>query len=70
MNSYAHAGIHPLRRHAEGYPTALIHGVLCNANGLGVMACMQAVVLSGAQPLQRQILDIAEKYSDCMPPRL
>jgi hypothetical protein len=67
LNSYTHAGIHPLRRHAEGYPTALIHSVLCNANGLGVAACMQAVVLSNEQPLQRQILDIAAKYPGCTP---
>ena len=70
LNSYTHAGIHPLRRHAEGYPIALIHSVLCNTNGLGVMACMQAVVLSDEQPLQRQILDIAAKYPGCMPPLL
>jgi hypothetical protein len=36
LNSYAHAGIHPLRRHADGYPVALAHSVLCNANGLAV----------------------------------
>ena len=28
LNSYTHAGIHPLRRHADGYPTMLIHNVL------------------------------------------
>jgi hypothetical protein len=67
LNSYAHAGIHPLRRHAEGSPTALIHSVLCNANGLGVIACMQAVVLSDKQPLQRQVLAIAANYPGCMP---
>lgn len=70
LNSYAHAGIHPLRRHSEGYPTSLIHAVLCNANGLAVMSCMQAVVLSGEQPLQRTVLDIAARYPDCMPPPL
>lgn len=35
LNSYAHAGIHPLRRHADGYPTELLTNVLCNASGLG-----------------------------------
>jgi hypothetical protein len=48
-------------------PAEAIHSVLCNANGLGVMACMQAVVLSGEQTLQRQVLDIAAKYPGCMP---
>ena len=67
LNSYTHAGIHPLRRHADGYPTMLIHNVLCNANGVGVLSCMQAVVLSSAQPLQRDILNIAAKYPSCMP---
>lgn len=67
LNSYAHAGIHPLRRHAEGYPLQLFEGVVRNANGLGVMAAMQSVVLSGAQPLQREILTLASQYPSCMP---
>lgn len=68
LNSYAHAGIHPLRRHQDGYPLSLIHSVLCNANGLAVLSCMQAVVLSGEQPLQRALLDLAAKHPTCMPP--
>lgn len=70
LNSYAHAGIHPLRRHAEGYPIQLFEGIAKNANGLGVVAAMQSAVLSGVQPLQREILSIASQYSDCMPPPL
>jgi hypothetical protein len=70
LNSYAHAGIHPIRRHVEGYPLKLIHDVLRNANGLAVMTCMQAVVLSGQQPLQRTLLELAGKRSTCMPPPL
>lgn len=56
-----------MRRHAEGYPEPLLLAVLCNANGVGVMSCMQAVVLSGEQPLQKQVLKIAAKYPRCMP---
>lgn len=67
LNSYAHAGIHPLRRHAKSYPEALAHSVLCNANGLAVVSGMQAVVLGGAQALQRQVLDLAAKHPSCMP---
>ena len=70
LNSYAHAGIHPIRRHDEGYPLKLLHDVLRNANGLAVMICMQAVVLSGQQPLQRTVLELAGKRSACMPPPL
>lgn len=70
LNSYVHVGIHPLRRHAEGYPLALLHNVLCNANGLAIVSGLQAVVLGGAQPLQREILSLAARHSQCMPPPL
>jgi hypothetical protein len=70
LNSYAHAGIHPIRRHADGYPTELIHSVLCNANGLAILCGMQAVVLGGLQPLQREILSLAAAHKSCMPPPL
>lgn len=70
LNSYAHAGIHPLRRHLEGYPVPLFHSVLCNSNGLAVVSFMQAVVLGGAQPRQRQLLDLAARFPHCMPPPL
>lgn len=70
LNSYAHAGIHPIRRHAEGYPLQLIESIAKNSNGLAVLSAMQASVLSGVQPLQRKILDLAARYPDCMPPPL
>lgn len=70
LNSYAHAGIHPIRRHGEGYPQQLVHDVLRNANGLAVMTCMQAVVLSGRQPMQRTLLELAGNRPTCMPPPL
>lgn len=70
LNSYTHAGIHPLRRHAEGYPAALLKAVLCNSNGLGILTCMQAVALAGEQPLQKEVLETAEKYSSVLPDRL
>lgn len=70
LNSYAHAGIHPIRRHDDGYPLQLLQDVLRNANGLAVVGCMQAAVLSGQQPLQRTILALAAKRPSCMPPPL
>ncbi len=70
LNSYVHAGIHPIRRHSEGYPIQLIYDVLRNTNGLGVMAAMQAVVLSGEQPMQKNVLALAFEFNDCMPPPL
>ena len=70
LNSYAHAGIHPIRRHGDGYPVEFVHDVLRNANGLAVVSCMQAAVLAGEQPLQRTVLDLASKRPACMPPPL
>ena len=70
LNSYAHAGIHPIRRHDDGYPVQLLQDVLRNANGLAIIGCMQAAVLSGQQPLQRSILSVAAKHPSCMPPPL
>jgi hypothetical protein len=70
LNSYAHAGIHPLRRHEEGYPLILLKDALRNANGLAVFSCFQVVVLAGRQPLQKALLEIAARYPNCMPPPL
>lgn len=70
LNSYAHAGIHPIRRHGDGYPVQLLHDILRNANGLAVVSCMQAAVISGQQPLQRSVLALAAKHPACMPPPL
>jgi len=70
LNSYVHAGLHPLRRHQDGYPLPLLGDVLRNANGLAVLSCMQSAVLSDQQPLQRTLLDIATKHKACMPPPL
>jgi len=66
MNSFAHAGIHAIRRHLDGYPVELMGSIVKNTNGMAVLSCMQAVVLSGEQPLQRQILDLAAKHPNCM----
>lgn len=70
LNSYTHAGIHPIARHAKGYPVRLLEDVTKNANAVAVVSAMQAVVLAGEQPLQSKIFSVAEKYPDCMPPIL
>lgn len=70
LNSYAHAGIHPLRRHEDGYPLDLLKDAFRNANGLAVVSSMQAVVLAGSQLLQKKLLEIAARHPNCMPPPL
>jgi hypothetical protein len=54
----------------EGYPVALLADVLRNANGLGIVTGMQAAVLSECQLLQKQILELAGRLPECMPPPL
>lgn len=70
INSYVHAGIHPLHRHAHGYPDDLCAGVLRNATGVAVLSWMQNAVLARRQDLQRVILQIAARYPSCLPPPL
>ncbi|TQM12263.1 hypothetical protein FB548_2194 [Pseudoxanthomonas sp. 3HH-4] len=62
LNSYVHAGIHPIRRHAEGYPLELLANVMKNVNGLTVVTAMQAAILTGIPNLQREVLDIADRF--------
>ena len=70
INSYVHAGIHPLHRHAHGYPDDLCVGVLRNANGVALLSWMQSAILARRQDLQRVILQIAARYPSCLPPAL
>lgn len=62
LNSYAHAGIHPVRRHMEGYPPVLIREALLNVNGMLMLTAMQASILTGVPGLQRQVLEVGERY--------
>lgn len=62
LNSYVHAGIHPVCRHVEGYPAALIREALLNVNGLLMLTAMQASVLTGLPGLQRQVLEVGGRY--------
>ncbi len=70
LNSYVHAGIHPIRRHSEGYPIKLIQDVTRNTNALAIICAMHAVVLSGRQPMQKKVLELAANYPNCMHPPL
>ncbi len=55
MNSFVHGGIHPLRRHAEGFPVPLALQVLRSSNGLLTMTAMTLAVLTGDESITRPI---------------
>jgi hypothetical protein len=69
LNSFVHTGRHAIRRNHEGYPKDLVAGILQNCNGLGVFTCMQAVLLSGAPQLQKDIIEIGDRHEGCVPKR-
>jgi len=67
MNSFVHGGIHPLRRHAEGFPVALALQVLRNSNGLLTMTGMALAVLTGDEAITKPMSRIQPEFADCLP---
>jgi hypothetical protein len=69
LNSYVHAGIHPIQRHETGYPVQLVHQILKNSNGLALVAAMQGAVLTGNQQAVRHVGGFQETHQACLPAR-
>jgi hypothetical protein len=67
MNSFVHSGIHPLRRHAEGYPAKLIEDVLRNCNGLNVMTLQLGIVLTGDPRFASTVRAVQEEFRQILP---
>lgn len=68
LNSFIHAGQHPLVRQAEGYPVGLLLQIVRASNGLGVLIAMQQVILANRGDLQKAILARCGAFADCLPP--
>jgi hypothetical protein len=67
MNSFVHGGIHPLRRHEEGFPVTLALQVLRNSNGLLTMTGMALAVLTGDETITKPMSRIQPEFADCLP---
>jgi len=67
LNSYAHAGIHPLRRLEDGYPTGLVIQNVKISNALAMIAAMQFCIVTGVSGLQRALTPLHERFQDCLP---
>lgn len=67
LNSYAHAGIHPLNRMVDGYPMELVIGNVKISNALAMIAAMQFCVLTGIDGLQKRLTPLHERFHDCLP---
>jgi hypothetical protein len=66
LNSYVHAGIHVLRRQADGYPVQLILDVLRSSNGLSTMSGMTFALLTDEATAQ-SVGRIQAAFADCLP---
>lgn len=67
LNSFVHGGIHPLQRHASGYPEPLIVQIVCTSNGLLTMAGMVMALLSGDPARAKTMSRIQRDFADCLP---
>lgn len=67
LNSYIHAGIHPLARHRGGYPIQFIEQLIKISNGLVVISVMHLCILTGKGDLQKQISPLHTRFADCLP---
>ena len=66
LNSYVHAGIHPLQRKKSGYPVQLVEQILRNCNGLAVVTGMQAAVLTGNQQVVDEVKALQTTHRQCL----
>lgn len=67
LNSYIHGGIHPLRRHAEGFPLPLVIQVLKSSNALATMAAMMMAILTGSPEVTDAMRQTQIRFRDCLP---
>lgn len=67
LNSYVHAGMHPLARQRGGYPIQFIEQLIKISNGLVVISVMHLCILTGNGELQKQISPLHTRFADCLP---
>jgi hypothetical protein len=67
LNSFVHGGIHPLKRHSEGYPLPLLIQIIRNSNGLLGMSGQMLAILAGNANLQKRIVGLYHAFNDCFP---
>jgi hypothetical protein len=67
LNSYVHAGIHPLQRRLEGFPESLARQMLQNSNGLLHLAYRLLASLTGSQDALIMVTQLWERHRACLP---
>ena len=66
LNSYTHAGLHPLSRSKTGYPPDMSCGFLRTCNARVVLATQLAAILTSEQRDQTPISRLYDEFVDCM----
>lgn len=65
LNSFVHAGVHPVSRSRAGFPAPLVINVIRMSNNLSMMAGQHLAILTGIPDLQKNVLRLNEMYAEC-----
>ena len=66
LNSYVHAGLHPIRRRLYGFPSDLMFLMLRQSNLLLHHAYRLAALLHNSQPLMDKVTSLHVQFNDCL----
>ena len=67
LNSYVHAGIHPLRRVRDGFPEEMALTLIRISNGLMHIAYRMLAMLTGSQRRMDRVTHLYKNFTDCCP---
>ena len=67
LNSYLHAGIHPLARQLNGYPGALLAGVAMNSNALAMLTLLNLAHLWPGEPVLAWMNALHHQFGGVLP---
>jgi len=66
LNSYVHAGLHPLRRRLSGFPGDLVFLLLRQSNQLLHHTYRVMALLHGSQQLMDKVTAVHRQFNDCL----
>lgn len=67
LNSFVHAGIHPLKRTSNGFPKLLAAQIVQNSNGVMHLTYRLLATVMGRQDLLHRIASTYHDFEDCLP---
>jgi hypothetical protein len=67
LNSFIHAGIHPLRRQSDGFPEELACQLLRSANAILHVSYRMLAALTGSAAAMSAMTDLWKDHRSCLP---